>query len=37
MMNQSPGKNMYKIVIQYKSKRQIKEKGKINQDEFQET
>lgn len=37
MLIQSPGKNMYKIVIKYKPKGQIKGKGKINQDEFQDT
>lgn len=29
MLNQSPGKNMYKIVIKYKPKGQIREKGKL--------
>lgn len=36
LLNQSPGKNMYKIVIKDKPKRHTKEKGKINQDEFQD-
>lgn len=37
LLNQSPDKNICKIVNKYKSKGQIREKGKINQDEFQET
>lgn len=36
LLNQSPGKNMYKIVIKDKPKGHTKEKDKINQDEFHE-